>query len=80
MHHYKGASENVAELYQQIIDLQDKLQLEPMSNTIKRHDQLLLEDYGRFCSIKHSILRQRAKVKFLNEGYKNSAYFHVVTK
>ncbi|GKB49009.1 RNA-directed DNA polymerase, eukaryota, reverse transcriptase zinc-binding domain protein [Tanacetum coccineum] len=72
--------EKVADLKIKLFNVQRKIDLDPSNKDIRNEGVELLREYKEATMDEEKLLRQKAKVTWLREGDKNSAYFHTVLK
>ena len=72
--------DKVVELKRKLHDVQGKIDLDPANRNLRKEESDILIEYKDALSDEEKLLRQKAKVTWLNVGDKNSAYFHKVIK
>ncbi|GJS87046.1 RNA-directed DNA polymerase, eukaryota, reverse transcriptase zinc-binding domain protein [Tanacetum coccineum] len=72
--------DKVVDLKTKIFNVQKKIDLDPFNKELRKENAELLKDYKEASMDEEKLLRQKAKVSWLREGDKNSAYFHKVLK
>ena len=72
--------DKVVELRKKLHDVRGKIYLDPVNRSLRQEESELLIEYKDAVSNEEKLLRQKAKVTWLNVGDKNSAYFHKVIK
>ena len=70
----------VAELKEKLCVVKMKVDSDPVNKSIRNEECEILKDYKEALADEEKLLRQKTKVDWLNEGDKNSAYFHKVLK
>ncbi|GKC49807.1 RNA-directed DNA polymerase, eukaryota, reverse transcriptase zinc-binding domain protein, partial [Tanacetum coccineum] len=68
------------ELKQNLVVVQSKLDVDPSNKSLKGKVVQLGKDYTDAAEDELKLLHQKAKVNWLKEGDKNSAYFHSILK
>nr|GEU95713.1 RNA-directed DNA polymerase, eukaryota, reverse transcriptase zinc-binding domain protein [Tanacetum cinerariifolium] len=70
----------VADIKTKLYNVQRKIDLDPTNKSLKNENVGLLKEYKEASIYEEKLLRQKAKITWLREGDKNSAYFHKVLK
>ncbi|PWA66526.1 RNA-directed DNA polymerase, eukaryota, Reverse transcriptase zinc-binding domain protein [Artemisia annua] len=70
----------VVELKQQLNEIQAMIDQDPTNKELRKKGTSVLNEYNEALQDEEKLLCQKAKVDWLNEGDKNSAYFHKVLK
>ncbi|GJX35396.1 hypothetical protein Tco_0246953 [Tanacetum coccineum] len=72
--------DKVATLKKKLHVIQAKIDKDPSNKSLRLEGVQVLSEYKEATSDEEKLLRQKAKITWLKEGDKNSAYFHKVLK
>ncbi|GKD76561.1 RNA-directed DNA polymerase, eukaryota, reverse transcriptase zinc-binding domain protein [Tanacetum coccineum] len=72
--------EKVVSLKTKLHEVQSKIEKDPTNQVLRTEGIEALKEYQEAVEDEEKLLRQKAKVSWLNEGDKNTAYFHKVLK
>ncbi|GJX81501.1 RNA-directed DNA polymerase, eukaryota, reverse transcriptase zinc-binding domain protein [Tanacetum coccineum] len=72
--------EKVADPKTKLFNVQRRIDLDPTNKVLRNEGVEMLREYKEAFVDEEKLLRQKAKVTWLREGDKNSAYFHEVLK
>nr|GEX92818.1 hypothetical protein [Tanacetum cinerariifolium] len=72
--------EKVADIKTKLYNVQRNIDLDPTNKDLRNENVGLLREYKEASIYEEKLFRQKAKITWLREGDKNSAYFHKVLK
>ena len=72
--------DKVEELRGKLHDIQTKIDKDPLNKTLRNEEVQAIGEYNSALQDEEKLLCQKAKVDWLKEGDRNSAYFHKVSK
>lgn len=72
--------DKVEELRGKLHDVQTKIDKDPLNKTLRNEEVQIIGDYNSALQDEEKLLCQKARVDWLKEGDRNSAYFHKVLK
>ncbi|GJX06151.1 RNA-directed DNA polymerase, eukaryota, reverse transcriptase zinc-binding domain protein [Tanacetum coccineum] len=77
---YGNIYENVVKGKEKLQEIQGRIDKEPHNSALKQMEAEILRDYNIARQDEEKMFFQRAKIKWLSDGDKNSKYFHTVLK
>lgn len=77
---FKGVTENISKIQDQVSSAQELLDHEPTNIALQKLEQEGLQQLKHWLSIEQSIVKQKSRILWLNQGDSNTPYFHHMVK